>query len=152
MSLIQPKEVSLPTASGEEKTFIISKFDCISGRELITQYPISAMPKLGDYKVNEELMLKAMCFVAVNTDVGQITLKTKELVRNHIPDPVTLMKIEMALMEYNCSFFGNGRSSDFFEAIAQKAQQWIIKTLMDLSEQSSRKTKQPSMNSEPSTH
>ncbi len=132
--MIQPKEVQITTQAGEERTYIISKFPAVQGREIIAKYPLSAMPKLGDYAVNEETMLKLMSFVAVpRPDGSPQQLTTKGLVDNHVPEWETLARIEMAMMEYNCSFFANGQGSTFFALIAQKAQALISKTLTDLS-------------------
>lgn len=140
--MIQPKEIEVETQAGEKLTFIISKFPAVQGREIIAKYPLSAVPKLGDYAVNEETMLKLMSFVAVpRADAEPLKLTTRGLVDNHCKDWETLARIEMAMLEYNVSFFGNGRGSTFLEAIARKAQALISKTLMDLSAQLSQKEK-----------
>ncbi len=136
--MIQPKEIAVKTQDGAEKIFIISKFPAVQGREIIAKYPLSAMPKLGDYEVNEATMLKLMAFVAVPMTSGDpLRLTTRALVDNHCGDWETLGRVEIAMMEYNCSFFGNGRALSFFELIALKAQALISKTLTDLSGQSS---------------
>ena len=143
--MIEPKEVPIPNQKGVEKTFILSKFPAVQGREIIAKYPLSAMPKLGDYEVNEETMLKLMAFVAVPREGGEpLRLTTRGLVDNHCDDWEQLARVEMAMMEYNVSFFANGRASTFFGVIAQKAQALITKMLMDLSAQSSPKGKRPS--------
>ena len=143
MALIEPKEVSIPDQKGVEKTFVISKFPAVQGREIIAKYPLSAMPKLGDYAVNEETMLKLMAFVAVPREGKEpLCLTTRGLVDNHCGDWEQLARVELAMMEYNVSFFGNGKGSTFLEAITQKAQAFLSKTLMDLSAQSSPKGKQ----------
>ena len=136
--MIQPKEIEV-----NGKTFILSKFPAVQGREIVAKYPLSAMPKLGDYEVNEQTMLKLMAFVGVPRDNGTpLMLTTRALVDNHAGDWETLARVEIAMMEYNVSFFGNGTASTFFETIAQKAQQFLTKTLTDLSGQSSVKAKQ----------
>lgn len=139
--MIQPKEITIKAQDGREIVFVLSKFPAVQGREIIAKYPLSAMPKLGDYEVNEETMLKLMSFVGVPRKEGgePLRLTTRALVDNHVPDWETLARLEMAMMEYNCSFFGNGRASTFFEVIAQKAQALIIQTLTGLSAQSSQK-------------
>lgn len=138
--MIQPKEITIKAQDGREIVFVLSKFPAIQGREIIAKYPLSAMPKLGDYDVNEETMLKLMSFVAVTRKDGEpLRLVTRALVDNHVPDWETLARLEMGMMEYNCSFFGDGRGSTFFEVIAQKAQVWISQMLMGLSAQSSQK-------------
>ena len=141
--MIEPKEITVETQKGEKRVFILSKFPAVQGREIIAKYPLSAMPKLGDYAVNEETMLKLMAFVAVPREGGEpLRLTTQALVDNHVPDWETLARIERAMMEYNVSFFGNGKGSTFLEAITLKAQAFLSKTLMDLSGQSSPKGKQ----------
>lgn len=138
--LLQPKEFTTNAQDGSARAYVLSKFPAVAGREIIAKYPLSAMPKLGDYAVNEETMLKLMSFVAVRLgDGSEIPLKSRALVDNHVPDWETLARIEVAMMEYNCSFFGTGRASTFFEAIARKAQAFLTSTLTDLLVQSSPK-------------
>lgn len=150
--LLEPMEKDISLPNGETKTFILSKFPAIAGREIVTQYPTSAAPKLGDYKTNEDLMLKLMKFVAVPTEAGELPLTTRELVNNHVPDFETLLKLEWAMMEYNCSFFKNGAASGFLEGFGKKALALVMKTLTGSLQQSSGQTAQPSENSEKSTH
>jgi len=141
--MIQPKEIEIETQTGEKRVYVLSKFPAVQGREIIAKYPLSAMPKLGDYSVNEETMLKLMGFVGVPRDSGEpLRMSTRALVDNHVPDWETLARIEFAMMEYNCSFFANGKGSGFLSAITAKAQAFLSQTLMDLSAQSSQK-KQP---------
>ncbi len=143
MALLEPKEKTIKTQAGAEKVYVLSKFPAIAGREIIAKYPLSAMPKLGDYAVNEETMLKLMSFVAVPSPDGgaPLQLTTRALVDNHCPDWETLARVEVAMMEYNVSFFGNGQALSFFEAIARKAQALITPMLTDLSAQLSERTK-----------
>jgi len=140
--MLQPKEQAIPLADGSEKTFVLHKFPAVEGREIVTQYPLSALPKLGDYKVNEEIMLKLLSYVGVpNAEGGPaLMLTTRALVNNHVPDFEALMRLEAAMLEYNCSFFGNGKVSTFFEVIVAKCQTLISKTLTDSLQQLSRKS------------
>jgi hypothetical protein len=142
--LLKPKEVELTDQDGVTRTYIVSRLPAVQGREIVTQYPLSAMPKVGDYAVNEGMMLKLMSYVAVRKDDGtDLQLTTRALIDNHVGDWETLAKLEVAMMEYNVSFFRDGRALNFFEAIARKAQPWISRMLTDLSAQSSRKEKPP---------
>lgn len=143
--MIEPKEATIETQRGESRVYILSKFPAVQGREIIAKYPLSAVPKLGDYAVNEETMLKLMAFVAVpQGDRPPLQLTTRGLVDNHVPDWETLARIEVAMLEYNISFFANGKGSTFLEAIAQKAQAFLSRTLTDLSAQLSQPTKRRS--------
>ena len=124
------------------KKFILSKFPARAGREIVSQYPFSGMPKIGDYRLNESLMLKLMCYVAVPMDnAAPVQLTTGELVDNHAGSWETLAKIEYEMMVYNCSFFSDGRASDFLDGLAQKAEQWISQMLTSSLAQSSQAEK-----------
>lgn len=139
--MLQPKEQPITLADGTEKTFILSKFPAVEGREIVTQYPLSALPKLGDYAVNEAIMLKLLSYVGVPMEgnAAPLMLTTKALVNNHVPDFEALMRLEAAMLEYNCSFFGNGKVLTFFEVIAAKCQTLLSKTLTDSLQQFSKK-------------
>lgn len=143
--MIEPKEITIKTQKGEERTYTISKFPAVAGREIVAKYPISAMPKLGDYAVNEETMMKLMAYVAIKTDGGPLPLTTRALIDNHVPDWEVLARIEMNMMEYNCSFFGKGGAS-IFEGFAKNVKSLATRILTDSSVQSFLKGKQPTKN------
>lgn len=136
--IIDPKEVNVLTQKGEHKTFILSKFPAIVGREIFIKYPISGIPKIGDYEVSKETMLKLMSYVHVPLEGGStIALKTEALVNNHIPDWETLVKIEYLMLEYNGSFFTNGKVSGLLSTLMSKLPELSTKILTALSAQSS---------------
>jgi hypothetical protein len=135
LGLLEPKEIDI-----DGKLFTISKFPAVAGREIIAKYPLSGLPKIGEYKLNEETMFKLMSYVAT---ASGLRLTTPELINNHAGDWETLARIELAMMEYNCSFFRDGRISTFLNDIAQKIPQLIFKMLTDLSARSSQTEKQP---------
>lgn len=132
--LLEPK---IETIDG--KDFTLSKFPAVQGREIISQYSTSIVPKIGDYKVNQEMMLKLMNYVAVS----DLRLSTIELINNHVASWETLAKIEIAMMGYNCSFFHDGRFSSLLNDTAQKVPQWVSKILTALSQQSLQMEKPP---------
>lgn len=131
MPLLQPKEVRIQGQDGKERVYILSKFPAIAGREIVAKYPLSAMPKVGDYAVNEETMLKLMAYVGVPIDGRDepLMLSTRGLVDNHIPEWETLARVEISMMEYNVSFFANGKACGFLDAITAKAQALLSQTL-----------------------
>lgn len=145
--MIEPKEIEVPTRNGP-KTYILSRFPAVQGREIVTQYPMTAMPKVGDYATNEALMLKIMAHVAVPTEGGgQLQLTSRALVDNHVPDFEALMRLEWAMMEYNCSFLQGGGLSRLIEERALPfLSQSISRMLTDLLERSSGKASPPSTN------
>ena len=144
--LIQPTEVTLTSQEGVEKTYILSKIPAIPAREIITQYPLSAIPKIGDYKVNEQIMLKLMSYVGVKINDKIQPLVTQALINNHVDDFEVLLRLEAAMIDYNCSFFTKGTGSTFFDLISQKAQPFLTKILTGLQAQSFPKDAPPSTN------
>lgn len=143
--LLQPKEIQIVTQSGETRTYVISKPPAIAGRELATQYPTANMPKLGDYKTSEDLMLKLMNYVAVvRPDGSYQRLSNRALVDNHVPDWETLMKLEAAMIEYNVGFFARGGLSGDWRERGIKAAEWIFKTLMGFLVRSLQEVQPPS--------
>lgn len=122
MDLIEPKEFTLACQDGKERVYILSKFPAIAGREIIAKYPLSAVPKLGDYAVNEETMLKLMSYVEARTKDGKsVRLATAVLVDNHVRSWEDLAHIEKEMITYNCSFFLQEKALNFFDAILQRA-------------------------------
>lgn len=141
-ALLQPKEVEVELPDGSTKTYVISKFPATVGREICTQYPLSAVPKIGEYGRNAELGEQLMCYVGV-PGIGAggepLMLKSTALINNHVPDFETLIRIEFIMMEYNCSFFARGKASNYFEMLVAKVQVLVMKMLTDFSAQSSKK-------------
>ena len=126
--LIDPKEVVIEY-EGENLKFNISKFPATVGREIISKYPVSNTPKIGDYNVSEETMLKLMKYVERIYDDRVQELSSKALVDNHIPSWEVLMKLEALMIEYNCSFFRNGKVSNFLNKLKHLADAKNIETL-----------------------
>lgn len=144
--LLEPKEIQVPTEAGE-RTFVLSKFPAIAGRRIVTQYPTTAMPKVGDYQTNEALMVELLGYVEAVTPEGErIRLSSRALIDNHVPDFEALMRLEWAMMEYNCSFFRSGALSGLAERAIPALSRMISQTLTDLLAQSSVKGSPPSTN------
>lgn len=143
--MLQPKPLTLTRSDGTDVTFVLSKFDAITGREIVAKYPVANLPKIGDYGVSEATMLKVMGFVGVQLEGRDepLLLATRALVNNHAGDWETLARLEWAMLEYNCSFFANGLNSGSFAGLMDKAKPLISQILTALSEQSSGADKQP---------
>jgi len=139
--MLEPKEIEL-----DGKIYVISKFPAVAGREIITQYPLTGAPVIGNYKANEALMFKVLSFTAVKLEgrPEPMLLNSQILIDNHVKSWETLMTLEKEMMVYNCSFFQSGRASTFFGGIAQISFQWITKTLIPALAQLSTTEKQPS--------
>lgn len=126
------------TVDFEGKTFVLGKFPATVGREILLQYPTSALPKLGDYKTNHALMLRIMSYVGVQIE-GRDTplmLTTEDLINNQIAQPETLVKLEWAMIQHNFGFFTDGRASGFLDLLTEKLQVSISGILTGLSGQS----------------
>lgn len=138
--LLNPTPFDCPMKGGKTKRFILSDFPTVDGREIVAKYPLTALPKLGDYKVNEETMFKLMSYVAVEVEGRDepLRLSTRELIDNHIPgDWEALARLELEMLQRNCSFFTGARVSSFLEGIAKQLLPLITKTLTASSAQSS---------------
>lgn len=137
MELIKPKEITLKSIDGDKLELIISRLPAILGREIIAKYPLSSVPKVGDYATNEETMLKLISHVEIVRGKDKIRLKTKALIDNHIPDAETLLKIEYEMLKYNTSFLGNVKASSYINQLKEKlpniAQKILLQTLQQLS-------------------
>lgn len=143
--LLNPLQVSHKAKDGTEYTYNLGQYPAIAGREIICKYPLSAIPKLGDYEVNEATMLKLMSYVErVMPDGNTVRLTTRALVDNHVPDAEVLMQLERGSLQHNVSFFGSDAISRFLEGIAAKSKPLVMKTLTDLLAQSSAKKQRPS--------
>lgn len=125
---LEPKEIEINGAR-----FIISKLPCTAAREVVYKYSTSNIPKVGNYAASEEVMLKLVSFAArITPDGGALRLTSKALVDNHVPDWETLTKLEWEMMRYNCSFFQNGKASDFFQSLGALAKSKVTEILTDL--------------------
>lgn len=147
MDLLEPtKEVTLKSGHGDERTFRIGSFPAIAGREIVTQYPHTAMPKIGEYKANEDLMVKLMGYAERVFDDGEpIRLSSRTLIDNHVPDFEMLMKLEWAIMEHNCSFFRNGVLSSVLERGAAAVPDLLTSLIVTVSQRlSSARDSRPS--------
>ena len=112
--LIEPKEITVTDSNGAEHQYTIGKYPAVAGREILAKYPLSNAPKLADYGVSQETMLKLMNHVTKTLSDGrEIRLSTAALVDNHVPGAEALLRIEMASLGYNVSFFSNAGVKDF---------------------------------------
>ncbi len=147
MNLLEPKELEITTQSGAVKTFVLSKIPYMAGgREICTQFIPTALPKAGDYKLNEELSLKMFSFIAVRVDGRDIRLQTRELINNHVPDFQTGLRLEKEMLEYNFGFFDAEKIQKFQQAAGAKLIQFLTPILTQLQQLSSKKDAPPSTN------
>ena len=151
MELIKPKVVQVKDADGEEHEFTISRLPAIAGREVLAKYPLANMPKTGDYEVSREAMQLMMGHVGKTLENGELVLlKSQALINNHVPDGEALIRLEIEMLRYNTSFFGNAGGQDFLGFLLEKISASlprIIQTLTHSLQQSSVQDSPPPQNS-----
>ena len=130
---IKPKEITLTDVDGDEHTYVISRFPATVGREIIAKYPITNIPKLGEYLQSEAAMMLLMSYVSkvLPDNGGSLRLETRALIDNHVPDGELLLKLEFEMFRYNTSFFGIVGNSDFVTGLVKKYLPLIMQTLTD---------------------
>lgn len=116
----------------EGKEYIIYEMPCTVSREVITQYAIANAPKLGNYEDSEKLMLKVMKHVAVDIQGLEQRLTTLELINNHVPNALTLMKLEKEVIQYSNDFLADGEILNFLGLVMKVADKKIIEILTHL--------------------
>lgn len=139
--MIKPLEVAIKDQEDTEHRFIISKVPAIPMREIIAGYPLTSLPKLGDYKANEEIMLKLISYVEIVKDGVNIKLSTRALIDNHCTDWEVLAKLEKEMLQYNCSFLKAGILSGLINSIKDKIPNIAQSILKQYLQQSSKKSK-----------
>jgi hypothetical protein len=116
--MIQPKLIEIENDDGVVKTFVISKLPYSVGREVLSQFIPTSIPKVGDYPANHELMVKMMKFISVIKEDGtEQRLTTQALIDNHIEGFKQGVILERAMLEYNIGFLGRGNLSTFLEEL-----------------------------------
>lgn len=99
----------------------------MDAREIFFRYVSGAVPKVGEYSVNEEMALKLLSYCsAVAKGGAEIRLATRELVNNHVPNWEMELKLEEEVANYNCSFFLRDKIWTFLNALAETASQRIL--------------------------
>lgn len=116
--MIEPKEIII-----DGLKFVIHKFPALIGYEIVSKYLPFLLSKSSDYDIKQPILFKIMKFVGVvlESHAQPLMLVTEALIDNHVKNWEILAKIESAIMEYNCSFFQEGRLSNFLEDIALKS-------------------------------
>jgi hypothetical protein len=144
--LIKPKEISIEDIDGVSRKFVLSRFEAVQGREIVSKYLSSNLPKVGDYQVSEDVMLKLMGYIAVDVGGTLVRLTTQALINNHCGDWETTTKLEWAMIEYNSSFLQQGRIYSLLQGFATTFLQKISEMSTLSSAPSSEQTKPPSGN------
>ena len=138
MELLEPK----PYTSRHSGEFILSKFNCVDGREIMLNYPILNLPKIGDYLQGEKLMYKLMSFVEKVTPERNIRLENPMLVKQHVKYWSDLILIEWEMLKYNFDFLETGELSTFLQMLSAQVDKKATQILTGLSATLSQKSSQ----------
>lgn len=126
------KEVTIDSPNGKSATYILYKLPYTAARKVAAYYPVSNLPKLGDYEKSEEGMSILMRHVGVRLENGEVQrLINNTLINNHVTEAVIGIKLEAAALAYNFDFFGQGGLSAFLKALAKDHLPSLIQTLME---------------------
>jgi hypothetical protein len=122
--LIKPKLIEITNIDGNNLKFNIGRIPAIVGREILVGYPSSLIPKVGEYKVNEALMIKLLSFVeAYNADDEPVTLggvNNDHIINTYVTDATTLMLLEKEMFAYNFPFLKFEKSKGFLSSFVSK--------------------------------
>lgn len=128
--MIQEKRIEI---DGVE--FFIGKFPATVGREIISQYPTTAAPVIGNYARNEEISFKVLSHAQIEKDGARITLSDRTFIDKYILASEKLeaweiqIRLEKEVISYNLSNFQKELASNFFKGLTQKIDSKVIETL-----------------------
>jgi len=95
----EQKEVTIDAPNGKSAKYILFKLPYTQARKVAAYYPVSNLPKLGDYEKSEEGMRILMANVGVVLDNGEVQrLTTNALIDNHVTEAVIGIKLEAAAL------------------------------------------------------
>jgi hypothetical protein len=112
------------------KEYIIHEMPCLVSHEIITQIPLIAPST--DYSLKANLISKLMKYVSVDIEGHEQFLVTNELINNHVPDALTLMKLEKEVLQYSNDFFADGKILHCLGLMGDFAEKQITKILLRL--------------------
>lgn len=98
------------------KVFRVLKMGVYDTRKVVMTYPLSLIPKLGDYAINESLSDLLMKYVEVEVSLPDgrkhwLKLENRQLVEQHV-DPMQILPLEIAVLDHTTGFFSSGKFQD----------------------------------------
>lgn len=146
--MLEPKEISIKNSKGVDKTYVISKIPAMPALEIAFKLPPSLIPKIGEYETYKDVVFKIMKYVGVPRGEGKepLWLITEELINNHVDSWEGVVKIQALMVDYNSSFFREGRAFAFLGGVAQKYLGSTLGILNRFFQQLLKTLKQPSTN------
>lgn len=145
--LLDPKEITVITQDGTERTYLIGKFPALPGLELVTRLGSAAAAVARDPQPAIDLIQRVLTYVAVPGANGEpLQLKTAALIDNHVPDWETGARLVKEVAVYNTSFFQNEKLLASLRGFARTLKLKNIETLMQSLDRLSQKDAPPSTN------
>lgn len=136
-TLLQPKEVIIEDkVANESNTYVISKIPAFEAMGLMVQDLPALVLNInsGNREKIEKFTIEVLNYVARKKDGETIRLSTKALIDNHCPSFETISLLLAQMIDYNTSFFRDGKSLSFLkrlEALATAKVTEILTTLSD---------------------
>ena len=137
INFLEPKEVEIEDkVANVKKTFVISKIPAFQARTIMLQYvPTQLMNFNKDEAKVEEMIMKLLFYVGVKLEDGRVLrLETRDLINNHCPSFETIIQLEGQMIDYNTSFFRDGKGLAFFQRLEALATEKITGILTVLSD------------------
>ena len=135
--LLDPKEVEIEDkVRNVKKVFVISKIPAFQARIIMLNYVPTQLLNLNkDEKKVEEMIMKLLYFVGVKLEDGRVVrLETRDLINNHCPSMETIVQLEYQMLDYNTSFFKDGKGLTFLQRLEALATEKITGILTVLSD------------------
>lgn len=135
--LLEPKEIVIEDkVANATNTYIISKIPAFEAMGLMVQDLPALVLNInsGNRDKIEKFTLEVLSYVAIKKEGTEIKLSTKALIDNHCPSFETISLLLAQMIDYNTSFFRDGKSLSFLkrlEALATAKVTEILTTLSD---------------------
>lgn len=145
INFLKPKEVEIEDKVANEKNmYVISKIPAFEAVSIFDQeLPALVVNMLNINKISKErikeLTLDIMKYVAIKKDDRLIPLTTAALIDNHCPSFETINELLKQMINYNTSFFKDGKSLTFLQRLEALATEKITGILTHISEKLSTK-------------
>ncbi|WVR18081.1 hypothetical protein JXVLWARM_CDS_0030 [Burkholderia phage Bm1] len=112
------KIVLITNQDGTTSRYALTRWSATDGRAIVSGYPLTMLPKIGEYDRNEVLMHRLMKYVAlVNEETGfETALASPELIDNHVADWFSLAAIEIESFRFNVSWLQTDEDWQRFKA------------------------------------
>lgn len=108
----------------------IHRMDVFDTREVCMTYPINLVPKVGEYKANENMFRLLMKYVEVKVGDQWVRLDNDEVIRQNVP-PMVSFELEKEVVDLTTGFFSSGKLQDYTSDILAYLMQNVIATLME---------------------